>query len=457
MASRPDPWDAIPLLDGILLEEEPSLGHELAARLPGVAASRAVSVTDLLDPRRAFWRRVRGPAPISVDRQVRMERGRAWHRAFGDAVAGEGRLEVRVRRGGLSARIDLLADVPVEIKTAAPVASGAAPEDWPEQLEQLAAYCVLAGADRGRLAHVSVGDDGPPQVSVSDVRFGHLARFRPELGERERLLREALGTGRPDGLERCRWVGRGCEFREAGICDCTGNEDERPPSVAGRPVDRAPRPDLAERWTKALATAVPPSAGSVDHYRDLLYPRRAYFERTSGRPPAAHPPRPPAAPLDAYERTVAALEEAAVGDVHRLPAGPGAPGEDVLGWNGVPCLVRALRVHQRLSPEEVRSRFPQYLLDLGFRCAATGTTRARLVVGYEYVRPGEPSVQVFGLRIEGATGKLGEALRLRGEEVAGALEGREPRRLPVCPGWMSRDCPYRDACGCSEGAGRSQR
>jgi hypothetical protein len=457
VAHAVDPWDPGPLLEGIVLDEAPALAYDLARRLPPVNAPRAVSVTDLLDPRRAFWRRARGPAPLSVERELRLESGRRWHRALGDAIATEGRLEVRVRRGGLSARIDLLADVPVEIKTGAAARHGAPPDDWPEQLEQLAAYCVLSRRDVGRLAHVASGDEVLPQITVREIRFRELDAFRREIGDRERDLREAIASGDPDPLGRCRWFDRGCEYREAGVCTCQGDEPETPTSVEGRISDRTEQPQIADRWSRALAGSAAPSPGPVAHFRDLLYPRRAYFERTAGRPPAAHPPRPPAAPLDAYERTIAALEEAPVGEVHRLPGHAGAPDEELLGWNGAPCLVRASRVHGRLSAEEVRSRFPQYLLDLGFRCAASGTTEATLVIGYEVPVAGETPVQVFRVRLAKESARYVEALRRRGEELGRALADRAPGKLPACPSWMTRDCPYRETCGCASAPVRSQR
>jgi hypothetical protein len=161
--------------------------------------------------------------------------------------------------------------------------------------------------------------------------------------------------------------------------------------------------------------------------------------------------------LDAYERTIAALEEAPVGEVHRLPGRAGAPGEELLGWNGAPCLVRASRLHGRPSAEEIRARFPQYLLDLAFRCTASGTSEATLVLGYEFPVAGETPVQVFRLRLVRESERYAEALARRGDRIATALAGHAPATLPACPSWMTRECPYREACGCAAAPGRSQR
>jgi hypothetical protein len=452
-----DPWDVPALLAGVRLVDDPVRAGELAGRLPSPSEPRAVSVSDLLAPRRAFWRRLRGPAPVPLDREVQLERGRAWHRRLGDALASEGTLEVRIRRGGLSGRIDLLADVPVEIKTGAPAPDGRPPEDWPDQVEQLAIYCLLVGSSVGRLAHVELRAAGPPTVTVGDLRFRGLEAVGAEVATRQEELSSALAAGRPDRLARCRWFDRGCEYRAAGVCACHGDEARERSSIASCLDGRTARPDLAARWTAALGAGSVPASRPPAHFRDLLNPRRAYFDRTTGRPPAAFPPRPPSAPVDAYERTLAALERGPVGEVHRLPVDAEAPEEDVLAWRGFPCLVRSSRVRPRLTPADVRGRFPQYLVDLGLRCAATGTTEGTIVIGYEPAVPDERPVQVFRVELAGGGEPFARAARARCAALDGAVRRGTPAELPSCPGWMATSCPYRDVCGCATDAARSQR
>ena len=445
------------LLAGVRLAEDPAREHELGARLPAAAEPRAVSVTDLLAPRRAFWRRMRGPAPITPERELRLERGRAWHRRLGHAVAAEGRLEVHVRRGGLSARIDLLADVPIEVKTSSTPGVGGPQDDRPDQVEQLAAYCALVGHPLGRLIHLRLHDDGPPEVSAADLSFDDLPAVSAELGRREAALRGAVGAQSPERLGRCRWFDSGCDYRTAGVCDCRGDERLEPEAVAGRRGQRTDRPDVAARWEAALRRAPTPEPTPVPRFRDLLYPRRAYFDRRVGRPPVNVPPRPPSAPMDTYERTVAALERGPVGDVHTLASGARAPEEEVLAWRGRPVLVRASRTRSRLSAEELRSRFPQYLLELGFRCAHAGVPRATLVVGRELAAPGEPPVEVFDFELPEGTGAFTAAWEERRAVLERAIGAATPGGLPSCPGWMTSDCPYRAECGCAADAERSHR
>ena len=449
-------WDARPLLDRVRLSEDPSLGAEIVGRLPAASEPRAVSVTDLLSPRRAFWRRLRGPAPVPLEREARMELGRAWHRRLGHVLAADGTLEVHLRSGGLTGRIDLLADVPVEIKTGAAPSNGGEAADWPEQVAQLAVYCALVGSPTGRLAHLAVPDDGPPTLSVGEFRFRDLAGVVDAVRVREAELRTAILAERPGGLPPCAWLGRGCEFRTAGICDCRGDEVGEPLSASEHVERRVGRPDLGTRWLRALETLGPSSESVAPHFRDLLYPRRAFYDRTQGRPPAAYSARPPSAPLDPYERTIVALERGAVGEVHRLRARPGAPEEDVLAWRGAPCLIRSSRVRPRLTVDEVKARFSQYLLDLGLRCGATGVDHGTLIVSYDAVGQNELPVQVFRTELSDGAGLFATALAERSAALGQAISGNDPAGLPSCPDWMVSTCPYRATCACGP-VGRSQR
>lgn len=457
MGEHGDPWETAALLARVRLTDEPALGSEVASRLPSATEPRALSVTDLLAPRRAFWRRVRGPAPLPLEREVRLERGRAWHRTLGDRIADEGTLEVRLRRDGVTARIDLLADVPVEVKTGSPVPGGGEPEDWPEQVEQLAGYAALIGASGGRLAHLTLAEEELPKLSVGEFRFRRLEGVRAELTDRQAALRSAITLRRPDRLPRCGWFERGCEYRAAGLCDCRGDEPRVGSGLSQVVVDRRARDDLAARWTDALGAGERPHGRAPAHFRDLLYPRRAFFDRSGGRPPQPLPPRPPMAPLDAYERVMAALEAGPVGEVHRLVGASEGPEEDVLAWRGAPCLVRGSRVRGRLTSDEVRTRFPQYLLDLGFRCGLTGVGRASLVIGYEPPPSGELPVQVFRVEFPDGVGPFAAAWRARRAAWEASVDRGTPEGLPNCPTWMVPACPYRDVCGCVGAPARSQR
>ncbi len=449
VAASDDP--ASPLAS-VRLRENAEREAELAARTPAASEARPLSVTDLLNPRRAVLRRLKGPAPVPLEREARLERGRAAHRRLGLALAAEGRLEVRLRRDGVTGRIDLLTDRPVEIKT-----GSVSPEDRPEQLEQLAIYCALVDLPRGRLVHLLERPSEPSALVASDVEMGDLAAVLAEVRRREGAIRSALERGDPGPLGRCRWFDAGCEYRLAGLCACRGDEPPEPSVLTEQIRSRAPRPDVAERWESALRTAPVEASAPLERYRELLYPRRAYFDRRELRPAVVPPHRPASAPLDAYERAMGALERGPVGELHRLGTRDGAPDEEVLGWRGAPCTVRPSRVRNRLTPEEIVARFPQYVLDLGLRCAQTGEDRGTLIVGLEHAPPGSPALQVFDLELTAGPGAFASWYDLGVERLRRASERGRPDELPACPAWMATDCPYRSACGCATEAGRSQR
>ncbi len=442
------------------IREDLPLARELAARLPQGRWERAIPVTDLIDLRRAYFRHLKGPAPVEPVRRAKMEAGRALHRSIDLALEKEGTFEVRLRRGGVSARIDLLSDVPVEIKTGEQPPPDDLVETRPEYVEQVAMYCALIERSEGRLVYVHHPGETNPVVVAVDVAFDETRALRAELDRRATDLRTALGLRTPAALPRCRWFDRGCEYRAASLCDCRGDELEAPGGFADRVVGQVVRGDVKERWERALEARSPSvRAPPVRRYRDLVYPRRAYFETVAPVEPANVPrtavgDRPPS---DVYDGAVGALEGGAVGDVHRLPETGPTPEEEVAGWRGEPYIVRTSRAWSRVREAEAFARFPQYALELGFRCATTGTRRGRVLLAYERATVPEDRLQVLEYTFGDGVEAYAREYRRRWALFEQALLDAGAGRLPPCAGWMTADCPYRDRCGCAEDASRSQR
>ena len=443
----------------VSVREEPALLGELAERLRRVGPERPVSVTDLLVLRRAYWRSAGPPVEIAADRRDRIESGRSIHRRLGPLLGADVLLEVRVQRDGIVGRLDALADVPVEIK------SGSTPVDpsrllatRPDHVEQLGMYCALAGPSTGRLVELAVGGPGGHRVAVGDVEFGDLDRIRGEMRSRAGALREALARRNPSALPRCRWFDRGCEFQEGKVCRCSGEEpvDESLLLSAVRSV--TPRPDVADRLADRLrGEEVAARPGGGWRVRDLLYPRRAYFERTAEPAPASTPAAPAAAEADLYSRIASAIESGPVGEVSALRARSREPEEDVPGFRGRPFLLRVTRVRDRIRTDDLLLRAPQYALELGFRCAVTGSDSAHLVLGYERSRTESDRLACLELTFRSRT-PFARRIRLTVAALDRAVASRDPSGLTACPAWMYRDCPYREACACGVGdEGRSQR
>lgn len=439
----------------VTVREDPELTELLRRRRPSADRPPSVSVTDLLDLRRAYWRPL-GPAAIPPERQARLDTGRFLHRVLGPVLAPGAKLEVRVRKDGLVGRLDALTAIPVEVKTATlAVEPALLPEDRPEYVEQLAMYCALLGRSSGRLITLVVRDSTVANVRVVDLEFHDLAGVAQEMARRAETLRAARQRKDPSALARCRWFDRGCEFRTAGLCDCTGAEEggsslilDRLTSAQDRPEDAQP---ILDRLLGALATARPPS---VERFRDLLYPRRAYFERTKGPAPATVLPAPPG--RSTYGDLVEAVESGPVGEVARLPPLAEDPAEEVGGFRDDPYLIRTSRRPVPHAAEDVVGRSPQYALELGFRCVATGRSRARLFVGYESVADEADRFRAFTLGFAPVS-VFARIWRNRAAAFGHAVATADPDSLDPCPSWMFESCPYRTDCRCGASADRSQR
>ncbi|HUJ78303.1 MAG TPA: hypothetical protein VLX64_04760, partial [Thermoplasmata archaeon] len=180
----------------------------------------------------------------------------------------------------------------------------------------------------------------------------------------------------------------------------------------------------------------------------LLYPRRAYFERIAEpEEPAGTTPSPPRPLSDAYRTLVALVEAGPTGEVTRLAVPTGEPTEPVGCFRDHPYLLKVSRVRTPLDPRTVLDRQPQYLLELGLRCAAVDDGQGWLLIGHDR-DGGLGPIDAFAVRFDplDAIAQVGLD-RLQGLDEA--FRTRRPDRLPACPAWMATDCPYRDRCGCA--------
>jgi hypothetical protein len=217
-----------------------------------------------------------------------------------------------------------------------------------------------------------------------------------------------------------------------------------------------PRDDVRERILSALAG---PSAsiegGTVWRFRELLYPRRAYFERTSPVPETTAE-REASLEKDLYSRLNEALESGPAGEVAHLPSRTSEPVEEVVGFRGRPLLVRTSRAWKRYRTEELMPRAPQYALELGLRCAVTGSDAGYLVVGYERAETDRERLQLVPFHFDTVT-PFSRLLRERRRALADALRDHAPFPLPPCPDWMVAECPYRSECDCGGSESRVNR
>jgi hypothetical protein len=436
------------------VRDDPGLTDVLLRRLPPVGRPRSVSVTDLTGLRPAYWRAL-GRVPLAPEREGRLALGRALHRKIGLALAGYGPLEVRLRRNGIVGRIDLLGDVPVELKTGSDLVGAAElPTARPEQVEQLAMYAALADRDSGRLVTFVAEGEVVTEARAVDVRLTDAEAIRTEAVRRAARLREAWRSRSPDGLPRCRWFGRGCEFASARICSCSGSEPAEESELLRHVGAAEDRPALAEEILQRVR-ASRDRAPTIGRFRDLLYLRRAYFDRTRGVAPEEFPLRDPTGPADLYERIREAVESGPVGEVTNLPIRSDEPAEEVAGFGGLPWMLRVTRPWERPTAATLVERYPQYVLELAFRCVAAGQSTGRMVVGWERGSDDRSRVAAFEVHLTRPT-VVARSWRERARTLERAVAARTPGELGACPGWMVANCPYVADCGCGD-AGRSQR
>jgi len=442
----------------VRVREDAELGREIADRLAAESGQRAVGVTDLISLRPAFYRRTAPVVPIPPERQARLDKGRAFHRMLGSRLAAEGVLEARVRRDGLVGRIDILSELPIEVKTtSALVAPDELVESRPDHIEQLGMYCGLVGCATGRLLSLVPQSDGRPEVQAVDFDFRSPAEIVSEMRRRADSLRAAWKGADVDELPRCPWFDRGCEFQGASVCSCRGDEPPLDRPVTDQVARVLPRNDVRDRIGSLLS---PPwgreDRDSIGRFREILYPRRAYFEKVAAEEAPPVMEALPSLEPDFYARLTEAVESGTPGEVARLPGRSDEPEEEVVGFRGRPLLVKTSRARSRFREEGLVRRSPQYALDLGLRCAATGTESGLLVVGFERAETARDRVQVLELRFASVT-PFSRLYRQRRRGLEEAIRDRNPGTLPACPDWMVTECPYRSECGCGASAPRVTR
>ena len=253
---------------------------ELTAALTRQGRRRRISVTDLVNPRQAFYQRARPDIQPDPERKQAMLAGTGFHEVFGRAVSTEEFVEQFVEFQGVVGKIDIYEDVPVELKTTAslPPGLGAARASY---LDQLGMYCTMTGRDAGRLFVYKRALYGRPgALRAFDVRYRDLRSIEREMVRRRDLFREALATNDPSGLPRCEWFDLSCDFK--GVCGCaTAVPLTRVvPAAAVRIAESA---ELVDAMTSLLTDS--PKPRPQFRLNDLVFPRRAVIERQAALEP----------------------------------------------------------------------------------------------------------------------------------------------------------------------------
>jgi hypothetical protein len=427
------------------LDANRTIKDELTDALKRQGRRRRISVTDLVNPRQAFFQRARPDIQPDPERKQAMLAGTGFHEVFGRAVSSEEFVEQFVEFQGIVGKIDIYDDIPVELKTTASLPSGTAAAR-PSYIDQLGMYCTMTGRDKGRLFVYKRALYGRPgALRGFDVRFRDLRTLEQEMVRRRNLFREALAKSDPSGLPRCEWFEMNCDYRA--VCGCATAE---PLSrvVPGAAVQISENTELVATMTTLLTDA--PKPGPQFRLNDLVFPRRAAIERQT-----AAKPEPEEADPD-LDSALAGMERLGFGDALKDALWYGVPGAFsripvVLGslkgkvgtFRGIPTIFRSNRRTKLVERGQLVEEFPYYFDRIAFECALSGYQTGRVVIYYEAVKGDK--FMVYDVYFP----KLDE-IKAEAERRLALLESGAPAdQLPACePAWMPNYCPHGARCAC---------
>ena len=420
-----------------------SIKDELMGRLKDTRPRQRISVTDLVNPRRAYMQRVHPEIQPPLERKEAMMAGKGFHDLFGHAVSSEEYLEQFVEWGGVVGVIDVYKDMPTELKTTGEIDdAGDLRESRSSYVEQLAMYCAMVDMRKGRLILYGRGSaEKDAKLSVYDAVFDDLDSVREEMGKRRDALVSALAKQSPEGLSRCPWLRRGCEFES--MCGCADAE-EFVPSIAMKVPPLEPNPEEAKRLLSMLESSRPARRTGLN---SLVFPRRAYYDSTRG---AEETDADRLGSMDriGHARALAdAIEFGRGADSTRKLLSLGEMQDRVTYFKGVPTLLRTTKFNDVVSRDNLTRMFPHYFMRLAFECALVGSANGRLILHYEKLRE-ESKLMVYDVTFSDLDDLQKEAEN-RLLAIREVNEGRRsPNELPPCPAWFKKYCKYQPSCGC---------
>lgn len=418
---------------------------ELAAAVARRGGRRRIAVTDLVNPRQAYFSRVRPEIQPSPDHLQAMMAGTGFHEVFSRAVSTEEFVEQLVEFKEIVGKIDVFEDAPVELKT-----TGSMPVDVvvdrPSHVEQLAMYCTMVGKPLGHLLYYRRTEYGrAPLLRALDLEVRGPEEVAREMVRRRDLLRHALDTGDYAALPRCEWAGRGCRFEA--VCGCD-TADVLVRAVSGTAVVVRENPALTQRVRERVGSAPEVTPARRLGLNDLVFPRKAAFRLAAEGQVEEE---------DDAETRMASWERRGFEEVlndaiwygfpgacRRVRISMGALRPSVLLFRDVPTVLRTTGRREMIERGRLTAEAPHYIDRLGFECALVGSEKGRLIVYYSAIPDDKFMVyEVWYKALDRIREEMERRLALLGA-------GAPPEELPPCqPGWMSRFCKYAPRCGCA--------
>jgi hypothetical protein len=402
-----------------------------------------ISVTDLLNLKQAYFRRKYPEIVPPLEKQQLMWAGTGFHKTFGSAVSSEEYLEQFVEAEGIVGKIDIYEKIPVEVKTTStPIDTKDLLKYRPTYIEQLGMYCAMVNVLEGEIIiYQRPAEESTSPLLVYHVAFPNLKAIREEMRRRRDLLVQALISNDPSNLPVCPWLHKQCDYSQ--VCDCATTSVPASHEIAELAGEIRIDSMTCEQLLSKMAGAQPSQVFGIN---DIVFPRKAYFERLQLSEGVREEKGEYLRSMDELGFLDAlrdSLRYGSPGEAQRIPVKHAPLADLVQTWQNLPTILRGPKFSSLVERERLPRAFPHYFLRLGFDCALTENTKGRLLLYYVRVPKEDAKLMVYDVNFRNLNTVKAEALR-RLELLEKATS---PLQLPKCPSWMCPYCDYRLECG----------
>jgi hypothetical protein len=314
----------------------------------------------------------------------------------------------------------------------------------PAYIEQLGMYCAMVNAHEGEIIIYQRPVEESPSTSplvVYHVTFPNLEAIREEMRRRRDLLVQALISNDPSNLSVCPWFNRQCDYSQ--VCDCATTSAPASHEIAELAGEICVDSMTCEQLLSKMAG---PQSSQVFRINDIVFPRKAYFERRKLSEEVLEEKGDYLRSMDErgfLDALRDSLRYGAPGEVQRIPVQHAPLADLVQIWQNVPTILRDPKFSSLVERERLPRTFSHYFLRLGFDCALTKHSQGRLLVYYAKVPKEDAKLMVYDVTFKNLDAIEAEALR----RVGLLDKASEVLQLPKCPSWMCSYCDYRLECG----------
>jgi len=412
-----------------------------------------VRVTDLLNPKRAYYSEVYPEIAKEIphERRELMWAGVDFQVEFAYAVSQKEYAEQFVGMDGIIGRIDIFKDYPVEVKRTKDI-SGETDivHSRPDNIEQLGMYCAMTNIKWGRLIFFNYKGEDPGMVYSFRIEFGDLGAIRKVMRERKMLLLDAWARRDPSKLPACPWFGRGCEAEK--VCDC---KDSKPfgYEIASEVVSCSFESEESNRLTKRLNEYLLAPKSKLTYW-DLILPRKYWFRRDKPREIDDEPDTSASERLS-WQNVKRGIEmqikhtpeimfkrEYIDFDEEKFP---------VEYMRNIPTVITFPRFNTPLPPEtpKISKFWREDILRLGMQCALANRNTGRLIAYYQNIKDINTKLEVYMIHFKEVE-TYREFMRSRIDVLRSARTNNDVNILPRCPEvkcrYQNHTCEYLDEC-----------